>query len=73
MLQEKITRTQEDIMNTRIDYDYANFNFDWNWIKDKKIVLRGNEYAGMLIILNDRGRAVGMYAYELISYDEKEQ
>jgi hypothetical protein len=59
-------------MNTRIDYHYAHFNFDWTWIKDKEIVLKGNEYAGMVIILDQKGRAVGMYAYELISDYEKE-
>jgi hypothetical protein len=58
-------------MNTRIDYNYAHFNFDWSWIKDKEIVLKGNEFAGMLIILDDRGRAVGMYAYELIEYEKE--
>ena len=57
-------------MNTRIDYGYAHFTFDWSWIKDKEIVMKGNQYAGMLIILDDRGRAVGMYAYELISKNE---
>ena len=59
-------------MKTRIDYHYAHFNFDWTWIKDKEIVLKGNEYAGMVIILDQKGRAVGMYAYELISEYEKE-
>ena len=58
-------------MTSRIDYGYAHFNFDWTWIKDKEIVLRGNAEAGMLIILDERGRAVGMYAYELISEYEK--
>jgi hypothetical protein len=58
-------------MNTRIDYNYAHFNFDWTWIKDKELVMKGDQYAGMLIILDDRGRAVGMYAYELISDYEK--
>ena len=59
-------------MKTRVDYHYVHFNFDWQWIKDKEIVLRGNEEAGMVIILDDRGRAVGMYAYELIDENEKE-
>jgi hypothetical protein len=59
-------------MKTRIDYNYAHFNFDWTWIKDKEIVMKGNEYAGMVIILDQKGRAVGMYAYELISEYEKE-
>jgi hypothetical protein len=59
-------------MNTRIDYGYAHFNFDWTWIKDKELVMKGDQYAGMLIILDDIGRAVGMYAYEMISDYEKE-
>jgi hypothetical protein len=59
-------------MKTRIDYNYAHFNFDWTWIKDKEIVMKGNEYAGMVIILDQKGRAVGMYAYELIDEYEKE-
>ena len=59
-------------MKTRVDYHYVHFNFDQQWIKDKEIVLRGNEEAGMVIILDDRGRAVGMYAYELIDENEKE-
>jgi hypothetical protein len=58
-------------MKSRIDYGYAHFNFDWTWIKDKELVMKGDQYAGMLIILDDRGRAVGMYAYELISDYEK--
>ena len=66
-----ITRTQEDGMKSRIDYGYAHFNFDWSWIKDKELIMKGDQYAGMLIVLDDRGRAVGMYAYELI--DEYEQ
>jgi hypothetical protein len=59
-------------MTSRIDYNYAHFNFDWQWIKDKELVMKGDQYAGMLIILDDRGRAVGMYAYELISDYEEE-
>ena len=58
-------------MKSRIDYGYAHFNFDWTWIKDKELVMKGDQYAGMLIILDDRGRVVGMYAYELISDYEK--
>ena len=54
-------------MNTRIDYGYAHFNFDWTWIKDKELIMKGDQYAGMLIVLDEKGRAVGMYAYELIS------
>lgn len=54
-------------MKSRIDFGYAHFNFDWTWIKDKEIIVKGDQYAGMLIILDSKGRAVGMYGYELIS------
>ena len=53
-------------MNTNIDYRYVHLNFDWSWIKDKKIILRGNSRAGMLIIIDADGRTVGMYGYEEI-------
>jgi hypothetical protein len=53
-------------MNTNIDYQYVHLNFDWSWIKDKQIILRGNEYAGMLIILDSEGRQVRMYGYQAI-------
>ena len=54
------------IMNTRIDYGYAHFNFEWSWIKDKEIVVEGDEYEGVLMIINDKGHLVGFYGYELI-------
>lgn len=60
-------------MKSRIDYNYAHFNFDWTWIRDKEIIHRGNKNGGMLIILDNKGNAVGMYAYELISDYEKEE
>jgi hypothetical protein len=54
-------------MKSRIDYEYAHFNFDWTWIKDKEIIVKGNEYYGQLIILDERGKTVGWYGYELIT------
>ncbi len=57
---------QEDGMNTRIDYRYVHLNFDWTWIRDKEIILRGDQWAGMLIILDEDGNTVGMYGYESI-------
>jgi hypothetical protein len=41
-------------------------NFDWSWIKDKQLILRGNSRAGILIIIDADGRTVGMYAFEEI-------
>jgi len=54
------------IMNTKIDYQYVHLNFDWSWIKDKQIYLRGNKRAGMLVIVDAEGNTVGMYGYEEI-------
>lgn len=53
-------------MNTNIDYNYVHLNFDYTWLRDKKIILKGNWKVGMLIILDAEGRAVGMYGYEQI-------
>jgi hypothetical protein len=54
-------------MKSRIDYGYAHFNFNYIWLRDKQIIHKGDELMGMLIILDEDGRAVGMYGYELIS------
>jgi hypothetical protein len=59
-------------MNTRVDYGYAHFNFDWQWIKDKEIIHEGDEYEGILIIFNDKGQRVGFYGYKTIEYEEEE-
>jgi hypothetical protein len=56
-------------MNTNyhnIDYQYVHLNFNWTWIRDKQIILRGDQYAGMLIILDSEGRQVRMYGFERI-------
>jgi hypothetical protein len=56
-------------MNTNyhhIDYNYAYFNFSWNWIKDKQIILRGDSDGGILIIADEDGVALRMYGYERI-------
>ena len=68
-----ITQTLVDIMKSRIDYGYAHFNFDWTWIKDKEIVVEGDEYEGVLMIINDKGQMVGFYGYQLITKYEEEQ
>jgi hypothetical protein len=57
-------------MNTRVDYNYAHFNFDWQWIKDKEIVVEGDEYEGVLMIINDKGQMVGFYGYQLVEYEK---
>ena len=49
-----------------IDYQYVYFRFDWNWIKDKQIILRGNGDSGMLIIVDEDGNMIKMYGFERI-------
>ena len=54
-------------MNTNyhnIDYNYAYFRFDWSWIKDKQIILKGNEMGGMLIITDADGKTLKVFGYE---------
>ena len=49
-----------------IDYQYVYFEFDWNWIKDKQIVHKGDENGGALFILDEEGNLVKGYGYERI-------
>jgi|688.fasta_scaffold734516_3 hypothetical protein len=67
-----IIQIREDTMKSRIDYNYAHFEFDYVWLRDKQIVINGNEYVGILIILDKNGNALKWYGYELISDYEKE-
>jgi hypothetical protein len=53
-------------MKTRIDYGYAHFNFDWTWIRDKEIIVDGDELEGVVIIVNSKGHMVGFYGYQMI-------
>ena len=61
--------THVDIMNTNyhnIDYQYVHLNFNWTWIRDKEIILRGNSDSGMLIIKDSKGNIIKMYGFERI-------
>lgn len=56
-------------MNTNyhhIDYHYAYFNFNWTYIRDKQIILKGNNMGGILIIADEEGRHLKVYGYERI-------
>lgn len=56
-------------MNTNyhsIDYQYAFFRFDWSYIKDKQIILKGNNIAGMLIIADSEGNTLKIFGFERI-------
>ena len=52
--------------NTNIDYQYVHLSFNWTYIRDKQIMIRGNEQAGMLIIADSEGKTLRMYGYERI-------
>lgn len=58
---------------TNISKRYVYFTFNWQWIKDKQIIHRGNQYGGMLSVIDDEGYPVKIYGYELISKDDEEQ
>lgn len=58
--------------NTNIDYQFVYFNFDWNWIKDKQIVHKGDWKGGALLILDSEGRLVKGYGYDLIDMYEED-
>ena len=49
-----------------IDYEYAYFRFDWGWIKDKQIILKGNSLGGMLIIADSEGKTLKIFGFERI-------
>jgi hypothetical protein len=58
----------EDIMNeARVHYEYVDFTFRWTWIRDKQIVVQGDKYKGMLLILDKDDNVIKMYGYELVS------
>jgi len=52
--------------NTNIDYQHVHLNFDYTWLRDKQIFIRGNWKAGVLVIVDADGKTVGMYGYEQI-------
>jgi len=56
-------------MNTKyhsIDYDYVYFTFSYMWLRDKQIVVRGDEYTGALFILDKDGNLIKGFGYERI-------
>jgi hypothetical protein len=57
-------------MNTNhhnIDYQYVHLNFNWTWIRDKQIILRGDGNSGMLIIADSEGNMIKMYGFQRIA------
>ena len=52
--------------NTNIDYQYVHLNFNWTYIRDKQLILRGNSMGGVLIIADSKGNTIKVYGYERI-------
>jgi hypothetical protein len=63
-IQVDIPLTTNNMHN--IDYEYAYFRFDWSWIKNKQIFLKGNNIAGMLIITDSEGKTLKVFGFERI-------
>jgi hypothetical protein len=63
----KIIHQLKDYILTNIDYEYIHFRFYWSWIKDKQIIHKGNQYYGVLMIVDENGIAIKTYGYELIN------
>lgn len=57
--------------SAKLNYNIIPFYFDWSWIRDKKIIHRGTDEYGMLIIIDEDGIPIKMWGYELIA-NEKE-
>ena len=57
----------------KIEIGYVTFKFEWSYIKDKTMIHQGNNDYGMLWVLDNEGKAVKAYGYELISKNETEQ
>lgn len=58
----------------KVDYDYIQFEFEWNYIKDKVLKHYGDYYSGLLVIEDEWGDVLKVYAYEItnINYDKEE-
>jgi len=54
----------------KINYNLVHFEFHWSWIKDKTLTHIGDSEQGVLIIGDEDGEPIKIYAYELISNEE---
>ena len=45
-------------------------NFEWGWIRDKKIDIDGDEWSGMIFITDSEDNIVAIYRYERV-FDTK--
>jgi len=40
--------------------------YEWNWIRDKEIIIDGNEWRGLIMIQDEDGRIIELYGYEKV-------
>ena len=50
--------------------DMFSINFEWQWIRDKKIDIDGDQWSGMIFITDEEDNIVAIYRYEKIPYKE---
>jgi len=58
--------TTTNTNNHNIDFQYVHLNFNWTYIRDKQIILKGNSMGGMLIIADSEGNTIKIYGYDRI-------
>lgn len=46
--------------------DMFTINFNWQWIRDKKIDIDGDEWGGMIFITDEEDNIVAIYRYEKV-------
>lgn len=54
-------------------YNLPTIALEWNWIKDKKMTLDGNEWFGMLYITDEDDNIIQIYTYELVEKNMEEE
>ena len=47
-------------------YDLLDINFDYTYIKDKKIDIDGNRWGGLIIISDEEDNIIQILGYELV-------
>ncbi len=57
------------MIDANISYNKIYFSFEWTWIKDKQIIHKGNDYYGMLMIVDEEGIPIKIYGYELVKQE----
>ena len=54
-------------------YEMLDINFDYTYIKDKKIDIDGNRFGGMIIISDEDDNIIQILGYELVEEEDKRE